>query len=190
MRELKIKHYSLFAASFLLLWFADIPGGPIILLLLWQQMAIYLWRTEFSKASQINCFINSLTLLPLFFFLGAVSSFVNIYLKEFNWMLLLFACILYLAVTFMVLIFGMSFFWDYKKGSDLLSVYIENIQQVKNRKIFFFKLTLFFLITTVLLQLFNVDYAIVAAYVLCHIMGKKYQTKLGFVVTNPPSQAT
>lgn len=189
MRELKIKHYSLFAASFLLLWFADVPGGSIILILLWQQMAMYLWQTEFSKTSQLNCLVHSLTLLPLFFFLGAVSSFVNIYLKEFSWMLLLFASALSLVVSFGVLFFGISFFWDYRKGADLLSVYVENVQQLKNRKIFFFKLTLFFMIATLLLQLFSVDYAIVAAYVLCHIMGKNYQTKLGYVVS-PNSQAT
>lgn len=190
MRELKIKHYSLFAASFLLLWFTDMPGGSIILVLLWQQMAMYLWQTEFTKKSQIACFIHSLTLLPMFFFLGAVSSFLNIYLKELNWLLLTFSGLLSLIVSFGVLVFGMSFFWDYKRNADIMSVYIENIQQIKNRKFYFFKLTLFFMITTLLLQLFSVDYAITAAYVVCHIMGKKYQTKLGYVVMNQPSQAT
>lgn len=189
MRELKIKHYSLFAASFFVLWFADVPGGSILLILLWQQMALYLWQTEFSKKSQINCLIHSLTLLPMFFFLGAVSSFTHIYLKELNWTLLLFAGLLSFIMSYAVLIFGMSFFWDYKKDADLMSVYVENIQQIKNRKFYFFKLTVFFVIATLSLQLFSVDYAIVAAYVLCHITGKKYQTKLGFAV-NQSSQAT
>lgn len=190
MRELKIKHYSLFAASFFVLWFTDIPGGSIILILLWQQMAMYLWQTEFSKKSQIDCLIHSFTLLPMFFFLGAVSSFVNIYLKELNWTLLSFAGLLSLIMSFTVLVFGMSFFWDYRKGADLMSVYLENIQQIKNRKFYFFKLTLFFLTATLLLQLFSADYAIVAAYVLCHIMGKKYQMKLGYVVKAESAQAT
>ncbi|WP_409478960.1 hypothetical protein [Pseudobdellovibrio sp. HCB154] len=189
MRELKIKHYSLFAASFLVLWWTDIPGGSILLLLLWQQMALYLWQTEFSKKSQLNCLVHSLTLFPMFFFLGAVSSFTHIYLKELNWTLLLFAGLLSFIMSYAVLVFGMSFFWDYKKDADLMSVYVENIQQIKNRKFYFFKLTVFFVVTTLLLQLFSVDYAIVAAYVLCHIMGKKYQTKLGYVAS-PPSQAT
>lgn len=181
MRELKIKHYSLFAASFLLLWLADTPGGSIILIVLWQQMALYLWNAEFSKKSQIDCLMHSLTLLPMFFFLGAVASFVNIYLKEFNWTLLLFAGILHLIVAFGVLLFGISFFLDYKKEKNIAGIFLENIQQIKVRKIYFFKLTLFFLIMTLLLQLLSVDYAIVAAYVLCHVMGKKYQTKLGYV---------
>ena len=190
MRELKIKHYSLFAASFLLLWFADIPGGSIILILLWQQMAMYLWQTEFSKKSQIDCLVHSLTLLPIFFFLGAIASFTHIYLKEFNWMLLAFAGILNFIIGFIILVFGMSFFLDYKKDANLMDVYMENIQQIKFRKVFFFKLTLFFMIATLLLQLLSVDYAIVAAYVLCHIMGKNYQKKLGYAVKNPSSQET
>lgn len=188
MRELKIKHYSLFAASFLVLWFTDIPGGSILLLLLWQQMALYLWQTEFSKKSQINCLVHSLTLLPMFFFLGAVSSFTHIYLKELNWTLLLFAALVSFIMSYLVLVFGISFFLDYRKDADLMSVYVENIQQIKNRKFYFLKLAVFFLLTTLALQLFSIDYAIVAAYVLCHITGKRYQTKLGYV-ENQSSQA-
>lgn len=191
MRELKLKHYSLYAASFLLLWLADIPGGSILLIVLWQQMALYLWQTEFSKKSQIDCLIHSLTLLPIFFFLGAVASFSNIYLKELNLFLLVFAGLLHLVVAFTVLLFGISFFLDYKKELSITDIFLENIQQIKVRKFYFFKLTVFFLIATLLLQLLSVDYAIVAAYVLSHIMGKKYQTKLGYVSkTNPTVQAT
>ena len=189
MRELKIKHYSLFAASFLCLWLADIPGGSILLIVLWQQMALYLWGTEFSKKSQIDCLLHALTLLPMFFFLGAVASFVNIYLREFNWMLFAFSGVLNFIVSFGVLLFGISFFMDYSKEKNIAGIFFENIQQIKFRKIYFLKLTLFFMIMTMLLQLLSVDYAIVAAYVLCHIMGKKYQMKLGYV-SNPAAQAT
>lgn len=187
MRELKIKHYFLFAASFLLLWLADIPGGSIILILLWQQMALYLWQTEFNKKSQIDCLVHSLTLLPTFFFLGAVASFTSIYLKEFNWVL--FACtgILNLIIGFIISVFGISFFLDYKSGANLMDIYMENIQQIKFRKFYFLKLTLFFMMATMLLQLFSIDYAIVAAYVLTHIMGKNYQMKLGYVAKNQTS---
>ncbi len=190
MRELKLKHYSLYAASFLMLWLADIPGGSILLIILWQQMGLYLWQTEFSKKSQIDCLIHSLTLLPMFFFLGAVASFSNIYLKELNLFLLVFAGLLHLLVAFAVLLFGISFFLDYNKDANITAVFLENIQQIKVRKFYFFKLTVFFLIATLLLQLLSVDYAIVAAYVLSHIMGKKYQTQLGYVSkTNPIVQA-
>lgn len=191
MRELKLKHYSLYAASFLLLWLADIPGGSILLIVLWQQMALYLWQTEFSKKSQIDCLVHSLTMLPIFFFLGAVASFVNIYLRELNLFLLVFAGLLHLIVAFTILVFGISFFLDYNKDGGLTAIFFENIQQIKVRKFYFFKLTLFFFIATLLLQLLSVDYAIVAAYVLCHIMGKKYQTQLGYVSkTNPTAQVT
>lgn len=191
MRELKLKHYSLYAASFLVLWLADIPGGSILLIVLWQQMGIYLWQIEFSKKSQIDCLVHSLTLLPMFFFLGAVASFSNIYLKELNLFLLVFTGILHLIVAFAVLLFGISFFLDYNKDANITSIFLENIQQIKVRKFYFFKLTLFFLIATLLLQLLSVDYAIVAAYVLSHLMGKKYQTKLGYAAkSNPTVQAT
>lgn len=180
MRELKIKHYSLFAASFLLLWFADIPGGSILLILLWQQMGLYLWGTEFSKKSQIDCILHSITLLPMFFFLGAVASFVNIYLSESNWTLLVFSGVLNLIISFGILLFGISFFLDYGKEKNIAGIFIENIQQIRFRKTYFFKLTLLFMITTILLQTLSVDYAIVAAYVLSHITGKRYQMKLGY----------
>lgn len=173
-----------------MLWLADIPGGSILLIILWQQMGLYLWQTEFSKKSQIDCLIHSLTLLPMFFFLGAVASFSNIYLKELNLFLLIFAGLLHLLVAFAVLLFGISFFLDYNKDANITAIFLENIQQIKVRKFYFFKLTVFFLIATLLLQLLSVDYAIVAAYVLSHIMGKKYQTKLGYVSkTNPIVQA-
>ena len=185
MTELKIKHYSLFAASFLLLWLADIPGGSILLILVWQQMALYLWQTEFNKKLQIDCLVHSLMLLPIFFFLGAVASFVNIYLREFNLTLIVFAGLLHLMVAFGILLFGISFFLDYKKEKNMTGILFENIQQIKVRKIYFLKLTLIFMISTILLQLLSfipigIDYAIVAAYVFSHLMGKKYQTKLGY----------
>lgn len=181
MRELKIKHYFLYAASFLLLWWADIPFGSILSLFLWQQMAFYLWHAEFTKKSQIDCLIHSFALLPLFFFLGAVASFVGIYIREGNWLLFFFAFTLNFLIAYNVVLFGISFFIDYKHDSSLYSLYIENIRQIKSRKFYFLKLTVFFIGILLLLPLLSIDYAIVGSYAMTHVMGKKYQTKLGYV---------
>lgn len=101
-------------------------------------------------------------------------------------MLLAFAGLLHFIVAFAILLFGISFFLDYNKEANIAGIFLENVQQVKFRKFYFLKLTLLFLMVTLMLQLLSVDYAIVAAYVLSHITGKKYQRQLGYVAkTNP-----
>lgn len=179
MRDLKLKHYFLFSLSFLLLLFTQLPAGSILLVFLWQQMALYLWNSEFTKKSQRDCFLHTFSLIPLFFFLGATTSFVSIYLKEFNWMLFSFALVLNFMISYIILVLGISFFKDINSAPALNSVYVASLQKLKLRKGYFLKLNLFFtgvllFLNLPLLQLISTDFTIVAAYVLTHIMGKNY----------------
>jgi hypothetical protein len=119
-------------------------------------------------------------LIPLFFFLGAVAAFVAIHLRELNWLSLLFSTILNFIVAFLLILFGISFYLDYKSEATLYGLYMEAVKKIKDRKIFLLKLTGLFVLITLMLQLFSIDYAIVAAYAIIHFMGKTYSTKLGF----------
>lgn len=181
MRELNFKHYSLFVVLAIVLWWAAIPGGSILLFLAWQQMAIYLWQTEFSKKSQIDCLFHSLAMLPLFFFLGAVASFVDIYFHEQSWLQLCFALVLNFIISFLIIMFGVSFFIDFNANTTVNGLYLEALKKLKIRKYYFLRLTCLFIVIALLLPWIPVDLAIIVSYALTHIMGKKHQTRLGFV---------
>lgn len=186
MRELSFKHYFLFIISFAMLWWSDLPGGALLIYLVWQQMGIYLWKMNLTKKSQINNFLHSLTLMPLLFFLGAISAFVHIYLTEMNGLLLSLALALQFIMTYIFLFFGLSFFFDYDDKLSLIEVYKKNLLNLKLRKLFFLQITVFFILVFLVLQFLSPDYAIVASYVFAHIMGNKNPLKLESALKNLP----
>jgi hypothetical protein len=173
MRDLKLKHYFLFFLSFLVLWLAEIPAGSIVMILLWQQMAIYLWSRELTKQTQLSCLLYSIGLLPLFFFLGATSSFMLIYLKETHWLPLFFAFVLNFIIVYLLIILSISFFLDLKAETSIQHLLTQMIRQLRQRKTYFLKLAIVFLIALIFLKNMTTDYALVAAYVITHIMARK-----------------
>ncbi len=174
MTNLKLKHYFLFFVTFFILWFNHIPVGAIILIILWQQMGLYLWKNQITASNQILVLIHSIGLLPLFFFLGAIGSFVPIYLNSQAFHLFLLAATLTLILNFLIITSGFSLFFDMGQQAHLREIYQKTFSQLKYRKLFFFKITfVFFILQSICLFLLPADYAIVLSYVAAMIMARK-----------------
>lgn len=173
MRDLKLTHYFFFVLIFLMLNYAQIPLGSLLVIFLWHQMAIYLWKQPLTKKTQIASLVHSLSLVPIFFFLGAVTSFLFIYMKAINIKITLLALTLNFIISFMLILFGLSFFKDYSENRKLYPLYINAINKLKIRKFYFLKLNLAFTVMLLALQFLTVEYALVASYILVHIMGTK-----------------
>jgi len=172
MTKLHIKHYILFIISYFILFFAEIPGGTLILLLTWQQMGIYLWEKALSKKIQIFCLLNSLFLFPLFFFISAVGSFTFIYLRESNYSLFISSLLINFIVSFIVITLSISFYLEYANNRNLLEIYRLSFLNLKVRKFLFLKLTLLFLMLLFFLKLLPIDYSVVSSFILIMILGK------------------
>lgn len=174
MTNLKLKHYFLFFVTFFILWFNHIPIGAILLIILWQQMGLYLWKNLITAQNQILTAIHAASLLPLFFFLGAIGSFVHIYFKSQTFHLFVLATALTFILNFLIIVSGFSLFFDIGKQSHLREIYQNTFSQLKYRKLFFFKITfLFSVLQFVCLFLLPADYAIVLSYVISMIMARK-----------------
>ncbi len=174
MTNLKLKHYFLFFVTFFILWFNQITIGAILLIILWQQMGLYLWKNPISAQNQVLTLIHSLGLLPLFFFQGAISSFLHIYFKSQAFHLFLLTTGLALMLNFLIIISGFSLFFDIGQQPHLREIYQKTFSQIKYRKSFFFKVTLvFFILQFICLFILPADYALVLAYVAAMFTARK-----------------
>lgn len=156
------------------MYMSDLPGGALILVLVWQQMAFYLWNSQFTKSTQKIGFVYTLTLIPILILLGATSSFFLIHLKEVNLVSLLFSSVLNFIIIYVFILFSLSFYFDIKEDSTVYSIYVSNLAYLKQRKFLYLKMTVVFMINLIIFKFLTIDYNLVASFVVSQIMGKYF----------------
>lgn len=93
---MKRKHILLFLTACLLLYASDMFAAGLIALALVFQMNLLFFEIPLTKSSQLAAFKLFFFSVPIFFFLGAVHSFLYIYSRDAAWLFLFFAiCITY-----------------------------------------------------------------------------------------------
>lgn len=168
MATLKLRHLILFLLSFALLVLSDIPGGAMLLLFVWLQIALLLWKKPFTLKNQIKFSILFLFLLPTFFLWGAVNSFVSIYTKESHLVFILMYSLLSFILCFWITLFSVFSFAYAQEQQTLLSLLSECIQQVKNHKTIVLYLSLIVYLVTILPIPLAEDYRIALGIVVAH----------------------
>lgn len=58
------------------------PGGALLAIGAWFQLAILLWKIDFTFKNQLTIFLYFLTIIPLYLILGTLATFLKIYLNQ------------------------------------------------------------------------------------------------------------
>jgi hypothetical protein len=123
---MKRKHILLFLVSCLLLYIGDIFASGLIALALIFQMNLLFQDIPLTKASQVAAFKLFLFSIPLFFFLGAIHSFIFVYFHDSNWPFLLAAIFIAYSLFFVVNFFSFFVFHYLEKNQFKITAAIQN----------------------------------------------------------------
>ncbi len=172
MATLKLKHLILYVICFGLLIFSEIPGGALLALFSWMQLAILLWQKEFTLKNQIKYTVLFLSLVPTYFLWGAVNSFISIYAKESHFVFIIMYSLLSFGVCFWLTLFSV-FVYAYSKSDDtVFELYSNCIAEIKKQKIIFLYTTLIVFLISISTLPLTEDYRIVLGIIAAHVFLK------------------
>jgi hypothetical protein len=132
---MKRKHILLFIAACVLLCISDLMAGSLIALALVFQMNLLYFEIPLTKTSQLTAVKMFFFTLPLFFFLGAIQSFVTLYFREGQWFLFSSAFILSYFLFFLVNFFSFFAFQYLKENEfNLAATYQMAFMKIRDKK--------------------------------------------------------
>lgn len=99
---MKRKHIYLFIISCLLLYISDVFASGLIALALIFQMNLLFQAIPLTKTSQIAAVKLFFFSIPIFFFLGAIHSFIFVYFSDANWLFMIFSILIAYGLFFLV----------------------------------------------------------------------------------------
>ena len=141
--QLKSRHLLLFAIACLVLHVAQTPGGALLAIGVFLQLALLLHGLEISPRSQWGAFKIFLGCVPLLMFVGGIHSFVRIYLREGQYLFLAMASVV-LLVLMLLLSFQIifSFYFLEKNNFEFIATLQNAFNSLKDRRREFFKIGL------------------------------------------------
>ena len=169
MATLKLKHLLLYALCFILFIFTQMPGGALISLFLWMQIALLLWQKNYNFKNQIYYFNLFLTLIPTVFVWGSVVSFIEIYSKESHVLFILAYSIVNFAFCYLFTVFGIFNYAFCLPEEPLLLSFKKCISEIKNNKLIITYVSILVFLTTLVHNLLSADYRIILGVVLAHL---------------------
>ncbi len=139
--QLKSRHLLLFAIACLVLHFAQTPGGALLAIGVFLQLALLLHGFEISRRSQLGAFKIFLSCVPLLMFVGGIHSFVRIYMREGHYLFLTMASAV-LLVLMLLLAFQIvfSYYFLEKNNFELIATLQDAFNSLKDRRREFFKI--------------------------------------------------
>jgi hypothetical protein len=177
MATLKLKHLILYIIAFVLCVFSEIPGGALLTLFAWMQLALLLWKKDFTFKNQIKFFILFLSLVPTYFLWGAVNSFISIYAKESHFIFILMYGLLSFAVCFWITLFSVFSYAYSKSNETLFELYSVCISKIKTHKVVFLYTTLIVFLISISSLPLTEDYRIVLGIISAHAFLKFSEIK-------------
>lgn len=168
MATLKLRHLILFMISFILLVLSDVSGGAMLLLFVWLQIALLLWKKLFTLKNQIKTSVLFLFLLPTFFLWGAVNSFISIYIKESHFIFIIMYSLLSFILCFWITLFAVFSFAYAKEEEPVLNLFSESVKQIKSHKYVILYISLIVYLTSILPIPLAEDYRIVLGIIIGH----------------------
>lgn len=168
MATLKLRHLILFIISFILLVLSDLPGGAMLVLFVWLQVALLLWKKPFTLKNQIKTSVLFLFLLPTFFLWGAVNSFISIYIRESHFIFIAMYSLLSFILCFWITLFSVFSFAYAKENEPALNLFSESVKQIKDHKYVILYISLMVYATTILPIPIAEDYRIALGIIIGH----------------------
>lgn len=176
-QTLKLKHLILYTITFILFILSEMPGGALLALFAWMQLALLLWQKEFTLKNQIKFFVLFLSLVPTYFLWGAVNSFISIYAQKSHFVFITMYGLLSFIVCFWLTIFSV-FTYAYSKSDDtVFELYSNCIAQIKNQKVVFLYTALIVFLVSIAPIPITEDYRIILGIVTAHLFLKFSEIK-------------
>ena len=151
----------------------------MLLLFVWLQIALLLWKKPFTLKNQIKISFLFLFLLPTFFLWGAVNSFISIYAKESHFIFIGMYSLLSFILCFWITLFAVFSFAYAKENEPILNLFSESVKQIKNHKYLIFYISLIVYLTSILPIPLSEDYRIALGLIIGHsILQWDHLTKL------------
>lgn len=139
--QLKSRHLILFAVACLVLLFAQTPGGALLAIGVFLQLALLLHGFEINRRSQLGAFKLFLSCVPLLLFVGGIHAFVRIYLREGQYLFLTMAsAVLFLLMLLLSFQIIFSFYFMEKNNFELVATLQDAFNSLKDRRRDFFKI--------------------------------------------------
>jgi hypothetical protein len=167
--QLKLRHFLLFIIACLLLAYAQTIAGSLIAMALAMQLVLFLYTSPITKKAQIAALKLFLISAPTFWFWGGVSSFVNIYLSEGQYLFFLMALCICLALSILINIQVIySFQFLQMAQYDVFGSIQLSIQKLKdNKKDIAINTIILILITQI--PWMAVDWKFILAFMVIHL---------------------
>lgn len=169
MATLKLRHLLLYIFCFAVLVLTQFPGGALLALFLWMQLALLLWKKNYNLKNQIHYAIHFIFLIPGLLIWGAVNSFFESYSHQ-NHLLFSIAygflsfsfCFIYTLLT----VFNYAFT---QPESSITQVYRTCFQKIKTHRFIIFYVSLIIFLMTIVRYFLPVDYKIVVGIITAHL---------------------
>ena len=170
---MKRKHILLFLVSCLLLYIGDVFASGLIALALIFQMNLLFQNIHLNKASQIAAF-------KLFFFLGAIHSFLFVYFQDSNWFFLLIASVIAYGLFFVVNFFCFFVFHYLEQNQFKITASLQNaLNDIHNKKRgLFIQTSCLFVLS--LVPFLNTEWKIIFALMAYQLYSSRQQLKQVF----------
>lgn len=178
--QLKSRHLILFIVACLVLLFAQTPGGALLAIGVFLQMALLLHGIEISRRSQLGAFKIFLSAVPLLMFVGGIHAFVRIYLREGHYLFLAMAAavliVLLLLLSFQIVF---SYYFMEQNNFELIATLQDAFNSLKYRRHEFFKIGLLLALFSCVPWLAS-DWKLVFAVTATHLYLNRSRLKTAF----------
>lgn len=175
MAILKLRHFVLYLALFVLFYITQFPTGALLSFVLWTQICILLWGKNYTTQSQIKYLVFSLSLVPSLIMLGAVTSFFQIYSTESHILFMIAYGLISFLLTFYIVLFSIFGFAYSTSEMTILEIYSTAIARIKLDKLLILYVTLIVFLISVLKNFLEIDYRISFGLIVAHLFLRQDQ---------------
>lgn len=155
--------------TFILLYYADIPGGALLSIAAWLQCCILLWKKEYTGKNQMLVFMYFLTLIPLLVFLGSSGSFISIYMKNGSFLFMFMAAVLTFVLCLLTVVSGVLSANYFNTNATIMTIYQNAFLDIKKNRLLVMGASFFLLVLIILPLSMRQDFKISFALILIHL---------------------
>ena len=174
---MKLRHLILFFVACISLILSGFPGGSLIGLFAWLQIATLMTQPQFNKKTQVWSTYLFLISIPLVLFWGACHSFQIIYFNEQSFLFFAMALLVnFLLSGLATVYFVLTFKVAEKVNYQIFQSLDQALKSIKDDRKYFFKASgLIFALS--LIPFLSADWKIVFSIMATHLILNRHQLK-------------
>lgn len=173
-----MRHILLFVAACALLILARFPGGALVALAVLMQMALLIHNFTLTAPAQIGVLKLFAVSVPLFFFWGGIHSFLGVYLNEGQFLFLIMAAVVSVAITAAVsfqIVF--SYLFLEKNNFQVVATLQDAFNSLRDRKSEYFRIVGLMFVFSLIPFFLETDWKLVFAVMATHLYLNRHRLK-------------